>query len=169
MTPIVHTSAGILGWHFSRTRKLSFLFLFILISNLPDTDFIPVVLFGKAAPPHQLYTHNIFFSIAGALLFFPLLKEKREKLALFLTSISHLCFDLCVMDNWGEVGFRLFWPASEKLYNFGFFFCLKRGTLSDVFSLHNLITVSAETILIGLPCLIIARSSPERACSGYKT
>lgn len=159
MTPVVHTSAGILGWHLSEKIKLRYLFLFILVSNLPDTDFIPLLIFGKAAPAHQLYTHNIFFSIAGALIFFPLIKETRARVALMLTSISHLIFDLCVIDSWGDVGFRLFWPVTEKLYNFGFFFCLKRGTMSDVFSLHNLITVSAETVLITLPILIISRNS----------
>lgn len=40
VTPLVHSTIGLLGWQKSGSEKnIKTLFLFILVSNLPDIDF----------------------------------------------------------------------------------------------------------------------------------
>ena len=78
MSPIVHSSVALLGWQKTAENKnLKTLFLFLLISNLPDLDFLFSLIFGKKTfGLHQLYTHNVFFVCFAVLLFFPILKQK---------------------------------------------------------------------------------------------
>ena len=48
MSPVVHSSVALLGWQKSAENKnIKSLFLFLLISNLPDIDFIFSLIFGK--------------------------------------------------------------------------------------------------------------------------
>lgn len=121
-------------------------------------DFLLYYLFGRPQVfIHQLYSHNIFVSLAVALVFFPFLKSARERGGLVLISLSHLFMDLFVIDNVPPVGFRLFFPVYNKFYNYGFFPFVQRGSARDLFSVHNLIAVTCEVVIFVVPALVLCR------------
>lgn len=155
MTPIVHSAVGFLGWQISASRKnIKTLLLFILISNLPDFDFFLFLFVGKKELQlHQSYTHNLLFILFFTLVFFLFFKQKRERITLFLVSLSHLLLDLIIIDPVDPIGFRLFFPFWDQLFNFGFFPNLLRGSIPEIFSWHNVVTISIETAVFVVPIL----------------
>jgi hypothetical protein len=158
MTPIAHSAIGLLGWQKSASEKnVKTLFCFILLSNIPDIDFLLLIFYGKGQMKlHQAYTHNIFFIAFVTLLFFFVFKNSKERLVIFLVSLSHLILDVIIIDRVSPVGLRIFFPASNKLFNFGFFPNFMRGNFRELFSWHNLATISLEIALFVFPVLLIS-------------
>jgi membrane-bound metal-dependent hydrolase YbcI (DUF457 family) len=158
VTPIVHSAVGLVGWHKAVSQKnIKTLFLFILISNIPDIDFFLFIFFSKQELQlHQSYTHNIFFISFFTLFLFLLFRTNKERIGLFLVSFSHLILDLVIIDPVSPVGFRLFFPLSDKLVNFGFFPNFLRGSFGELFSWHNMVTISLETTFFVIPILVIS-------------
>ncbi len=159
MSPIVHSSVALLGWQKSAENKnLKTLFLFMLISNLPDIDFLLSLIFGKKTfGLHQYYTHNVFFVCFTVLLFFPILKQKKERIGFSLVAFSHLLLDLIGIDMVPPVGFRLFYPLSNRFFKFEVFPSMKRDNLAALFSLHNLWILALEVAIFLVPVLIYYR------------
>lgn len=161
MSPIVHSGIALLGWQKSmgqENKHLKTLLIFLLISNLPDIDFLFFLVIGKKAfAMHQYYTHNVFFVAVFPLLFFPILKQKWERIGLYLTAYSHLLLDLSTIDGGAPLGFRLFYPISEKLFYFGIFPNLHKNNLEEVFSFHNLWVSALETVVCLVPVLFYYR------------
>lgn len=155
MTPVVHSAVGLLGWQLSDSEKnIKTLFLFVLVSNLPDIDFLLFVFFKSGdVQIHQWLTHNIFFITFFTLPLFFFFKARRERIALLLVAFSHLLLDLVIIDPVPPIGIRIFYPAWNRLFNFGFFPNFLRGGVSDIFSWHNLMTVSLEVLCFVLPIL----------------
>ncbi|MBN2198786.1 MAG: metal-dependent hydrolase [Candidatus Aminicenantes bacterium] len=159
MTPLAHAAVGMTAWKLSSRRgEAKALFIFMLVSCLPDIDLLFYHLFGRPEVfKHQLYSHNIFFALLSAAVFFPLLKTKREKAALTLVALSHLVMDVFVVDDVAPVGFRPFWPLSNLLLSFGFFPYVRRGTPAQVLTVENLFALGLETALFAVPALIFCR------------
>jgi hypothetical protein len=160
VTPIVHSAIGLLGWQKSGSEKnIKTLFLFILVSNLPDIDFLFLLLMGsRDSQLHQSYTHNIFFIGLVTLFLFGVFKTGRERVSLFLVAVSHLVLDLIIIDPVAPVGFRMFFPLWDELFNFGIFPNFLRGNLSDIFSWHNVKTVTMEVVFFVLPIFYLCGS-----------
>ncbi|MCP5108731.1 MAG: metal-dependent hydrolase [bacterium] len=163
MTPIGHSGIALLGWQKStQTKNIKTLLLFLFIANLPDIDFLFFLVIGKKAfSIHQYYTHNVFFVLFTALLFFPFLKEKKERIGFTLIAFSHLLLDLITVDGVAPYGFRLFYPISEKLYHFGFFPNVHKENLSAMFSLHNLWLAALEAAIFLAPMLLFYRKKEK--------
>ena len=161
MSPVGHSSVALLVWQKSlKNKNLKTLLLFLLISNLPDIDFLFSLFIGKkTAAIHQYYTHNIFFVCVTALLFFPILKQTKERIGFFLVAFSHLLLDLLVIDTVPPIGFRLFYPLSNQVFNFGIFPNMERGNLAVVFALHNLWVLVLEAAVFLVPVLIYYRKA----------
>jgi membrane-bound metal-dependent hydrolase YbcI (DUF457 family) len=159
MSPVVHSSVALLGWQkTAKNKNLITLFFFLLISNLPDIDFILFLIFGeKTFGLHQYYTHNVFFVCFTVFLFFPILKQKKERIGFSLVAFSHLMLDLLVIDMVPPVGFRLFYPLSNRLFNFGIFPHMERDNLADIFSFHNLWVLALEIAIFLVPVLFYYR------------
>jgi len=159
MTPIAHAAVGLVGWKFfSRRENLKALVFFVVAACAVDLDFLLYYMFGRPQVfIHQLYSHNIFVSLAVALIFFPLLKTARERGGLVLISLSHLFMDLFVIDNVPPIGFRPFFPVYDKFYNYGFFPFVQRGSARDLFSMHNLVAVACEIAVFVIPALFLCR------------
>jgi len=157
VTPIVHSAIGLLGWQKSGVKmNLKTLICFILVSNLPDVDFLIIPLLGSVDMQfHQSYTHNIFFIGLVTLILFSVFKTGRARLSLFLVAVSHLVLDLIIIDPVAPVGFRVFFPLWNRLFNFGFFPNFLRGDLIRIFSWHNLRTVVLEVFFFALPVLYL--------------
>jgi hypothetical protein len=164
VTPIVHSAIGLLGWQKSGERKtMKTLFWFILVANLPDIDFIITPLLGSGGLFfHQFYTHNFFFVSLSALLLFSMFKTGRGRLSLFAVAVSHLILDLIIIDPVAPVGFRVFFPLWNRLFNIGVFPNFLRGDLGTVFSWHNLRTVALEMVFFVLPVLVLCGTQTIR-------
>ena len=161
MSPVAHSAFGLLGWQkFSETKNLKTLILFILVGNLPDIDFALFLIMGeKGLKMHQFYTHNIFFVFLTALLFCPLFTGKRERRGFLLVAFSHLLLDFVTIDGAAPYGFRLFYPVSLQLFNFGLFPNLWKDNLARVFSLHNLWVLCFETVVFLVPVVLVYRKA----------
>jgi len=178
MSPVGHSALGLLGFQWGTKQKdRQSLFIFILIANLPDIDHLLLLVMGKPGLSlHQYFTHNIFFALLAAWLgwLFIVKKEKkrffnpgtpypgshkREFLALIFVSYSHLILDLITIDHIAPIGFRLFYPLSDRFFNFGFFPNLLKGSLTEAFSLNNLLVIGLEAVVLMVPIAWIARRS----------
>lgn len=161
MSPIAHSGIALLGWQKStaqENKNIKTLLLFLLISNLPDIDFLFFPVIGnKAFTTHQYYTHNVFFVGMAVLLFFPFLKKKRERIGFSLIAFSHLLLDLVTIDAVAPHGFRLFYPVSEQLFHLGFLPNLHKKNLAEVVSLHNLWVLAFEAAIFLVPVLLYYR------------
>ena len=153
----MHSTVGLFGWQLSDSEKnIKSLFLFVLISNIPDIDFLLFMFFrSEEARIHQGYTHNIFFIIFITLLMFIFFKTRKARITLILVAFSHLLLDAIILDPVPPIGFRIFSPLWDRLFNFGFFPNFLRGGLRDVFSWHNFLTVSLEILFFVIPILLI--------------
>lgn len=163
MTPLPHAAVGLAAWKIaSRREDARALLIFMFVSCLPDIDLLFYHLLGRPEVfKHQLYSHNIFFALLSALVFFPLLKTPRERAALALVALSHLVMDVFVVDDVAPVGFRPFWPLSKLLVSFGFFPYVRRGTPAQVLSAENLFAFGLEMALFVVPALIFCRRELE--------
>jgi membrane-bound metal-dependent hydrolase YbcI (DUF457 family) len=159
MTPLPHAAVGLVAWKFlSRRDDLRALTAFLLVSCLPDLDFVLYNILGRPRLfSHQLYSHNILIALASAFLFFPLLRSSRERWSLVLVGLSHLVIDVFVVDDVPPVGFRPFWPFSRLLVSFGFFPYVRRGNLEQVLTLRNLTAFGLELLVFVIPAILICR------------
>jgi membrane-bound metal-dependent hydrolase YbcI (DUF457 family) len=159
MTPLSHAAVGLVGWKFlSRRDDLRALAAFLLVSCLPDLDFVLYYILGRPRIfSHQLYSHNILVALASAFLFFPVLKSSRQRWGLVLVGLSHLVMDIFVVDEVPPVGFRPFWPVSGLLVNFGFFPYVRRGTWEQVLTLRNLTALGLELLVFVIPAIFLCR------------
>ncbi|MBM3293338.1 MAG: metal-dependent hydrolase [Candidatus Aminicenantes bacterium] len=155
MSPVAHSALGLLGWELGASRKTwPSLALFVLAANLADLDFLFAFLFGRRPLfVHQAYTHNIFFVLAASGLLALALSKGRGRRALVLTGLSHLAADIFVVDAIPPVGFRLFFPFSEALFNVPLFPYLVRPPYGPVFSPRNIAVLGLEAAVFVLPVL----------------
>jgi len=157
MTPIAHSSAGFLGWEiFSENKNPRTLIIFILMANIPDIDFFFYFLLGKdIVGPHQYYTHNIFFVVLAAVIFWPLINSGKERAGVLLVAFSHLILDLFTIDTADPIGFRLFYPLSRQLFNLGLFPNILKSNWAEIFSFNNIKTFCLEIVIFVFPVYLL--------------
>ena len=159
MSPVAHAAIGFLGWgKFASRRNMRTLAVFILVANLPDIDFLFFLIVGKVGHNlHQFYTHNLMFTLLVPFFFFPLLKESREKIALVLVSVSHLFLDILMVDPVSPIGFPVFYPFWDRVFNLGIFPNLLRSNTASIFSAHNAAVIGLEIMTVVVPVLLMCR------------
>jgi len=159
MTPIAHAAVGLIGWkYFAGRENPRALVFFTIAACAVDLDFLLYFLFGRPEVfIHQLYTHNVFVSLAVAAAFFPWLKSSQARWGLVLVALSHLVMDLFVIDTVPPSGFRPFFPVYNRFFGYGFFPYLVRDGLGAIFSLRNFVALACEVGAFVVPALIICR------------
>ncbi|MBN2345126.1 MAG: metal-dependent hydrolase [Candidatus Aminicenantes bacterium] len=163
--PVGHALAGIAAQQvrpgfFFRNRWLDAA-LFVLLSVLPDADFLPGLLRGRP----NLYHHGAFHSIGAALavaalaggLFF--LRTKRfwpPAAVSFLLFGFHLFLDYFSLDLVAPFGLPLLWPFSGRYFISArpFFSNITRSARSgdffpSLFNRHNLEAAMQEIVILG--------------------
>ena len=157
MSPVAHSGLGLLGWRlFDRKQTVGTLFLYLLIANAADVDFLLHAVFqDRAVFIHQYYTHNLLFVLAVSLGFMFLLRDGPSRWGLVLTGISHLAADVIVVDTLKPVGIRLFFPIAGAFYNLPWFPYLQRGTWKEMATLRNLGVLVLEFGIFVLPVLLL--------------
>jgi inner membrane protein len=146
--------------------------LYVFAANAPDLDFIPGFFVGQLSRFHHGPSHSIGFAILFAALasvFFH--RRTRVFVIAFSLYLSHVLLDYLIQDPSPPHGVPLFWPFSYEYYMAPFAFFRRfdyashsvGSLLSPMFTLHNLLTVLIEVVLL-LPLLILvvcARSKPR--------
>ena len=174
-SPVGHSLFGLIIYYLTN-KKFNIIkywkipLIFIILSNLPDIDLLPM-LWGNmdlANSWHHIYTHTIGFSIIVSLLFFLVLQKDRIKISIivFLLIFSHIILDFLTIDSRYPFGVMLFWPFTLKYFHAfnPIFLPLKKGTISSLFTLHNVWTATDEILKFGsvLLILLIFRFRQER-------
>ena len=141
------------------TRWWPVLVLFAAIA--PDLDFLPGIIVGDPNRFHHGPTHSItaavVFTVVIALLFRSL--SKAQMLVLFLVYAGHVLADTLARDLGAPYGVPLFWPFDSHYYiaPVTLFSNFSHGThndglssvIQDIFSVHNLWTVTIEIAILG--------------------
>ncbi len=147
MTPIAHTIVGVwLGDVITDKLTLKDIFVFALISSLPDIDMIFQIMLPQKTI-HQIYTHNIFFVALTTFMVYLIYKNKKmAKFAIFAL-FSHLILDIFVEDFKAPYGVPLFFPLTDFTFTFPIFPTFYKASLKDVFSLKNLKPIIVELLI----------------------
>lgn len=159
------------------------IFIFALLANLPDIDYLPGFLAGFPNRYHHHEIHSLGFAALMGLIAGLVYLRMRGKfwacfLPVFFAVSSHLLLDLLTEDFSDPRGMMLFWPLSSEFYDFSwkiFKSVDKSNQSSDffisLFTLHNLRVVLIEfAIMLPLALLvtfmqrrrIAVRFQPER-------
>ena len=123
-TSVAHMIGGYAALESGARRSprpgIFFLFLVVIVANLPDLDFLPGVLVGDAALFHRGASHSLVAAVVVALALGAALRGraggfKRVAACAFLAYGSHLVLDMIVPDPSGyTAGVPLLWPLVES-------------------------------------------------------
>lgn len=167
-SPIAHTLLGLIAFELFRIKyplrsRSSVLFLFIIISNLPDTDLI----LGILSNDPNLYHQSLFHSLGGAIGIATLTvvitwrwKTMDPKLTftmVFLLFYGHVLLDFLgsASDTSIPYGVPMLWPLSNAHYSFHtpIFMDIWRGDTNQDFIQGMLNQHNLQAILIELGIL----------------
>ena len=124
-TSVAHIITGYAALEAGTKRSgrpgIFFLFLVVVVANLPDLDFVPGVLVGDAGlyhrgPSHSLFAAVLVAGLAGWAFGNRLGGARRVASWTFIAYASHLALDMLLPDpSGGSAGIPVLWPllASE--------------------------------------------------------
>lgn len=178
-SPIGHSLAGCAiyaGTNDNYTISWKTLFLYILVANLPDFDFIPGFLLGAPNSFHRGVSHSLGFAFLFGIVLGLLVARNTTTRRFFKNMIifsglyfSHIFLDLFSMDTSIPIGEKLFWPVSNEYFSapFHFFLDIKRKVSSNyefittLFSFHNFLAILIE-IAVLIPVLALVSFRKRR-------
>lgn len=160
-TPVGHSLAGSAIFIFSRTgdksKSIKELLLYVLVSIMPDFDFIPGIFIGNPNYFHHGVTHSIGFAFLVALIASRIIKFNgypawKNFSIFFSLYMAHTIIDYFAVDTTGPFGEKLLWPFSNSYYlsSHPVFMGVKHSDLAGLFSLYNIKVILYE-ILLFLP------------------
>jgi membrane-bound metal-dependent hydrolase YbcI (DUF457 family) len=158
-SPIAHAAAGYALYKFLNGRKLLtnlrrssplpwLLFIFIILSFLPDFDFLPGIVAGDYDAFHNSYSNSLLVGFGLALLIGLVggVTKRSRFLPWFLTTL--LAYEIhVVMDFFGnERGTMLLWPLTSERYQppIRLFYGFHRS--DGLWSISHLWTVITEMV-----------------------
>lgn len=171
-TPIGHSLAGYLFYHFSggkkRTADWRKLIFFTFFANLADFDYFFGLFSGQPNLYHHQFTHSFAFAVIIAGVFAGVMKvDPRKKfwasfLMLLAIYLSHILIDFFTLDTTAPFGEQLFWPFSQNYYisEIWIFRDIHKGDTTgelfrNLFSTYNWITGLTEIFIFFTFALII--------------
>jgi len=165
--PIAHSLGGVAIWKcqsnsFFKTWRQNLLF-FILLSNLPDLDFLPGFLIGEPSLFHHGVSHSLGMAILTGLLGGAFFWRKKGtsfwsgSLVIGLTYYFHILLDYFTVDERLPFGMMMVWPFSNEYYisNFKIFDKMVRSDQSgdffqSLFCMTNFWVALKELLIMGL-------------------
>jgi membrane-bound metal-dependent hydrolase YbcI (DUF457 family) len=144
-------------------RHRGFLFVALILANLPDVDYVPGFFVGDWHAYHHGYTHTLGWVVLVSLAVWLVAWHKApgKGFGVFLASCalagSHLLADLVTDDGRFPYGIMLLWPLTERHFisPVSVFWRLEKATLDDVFQWYNVRAVAVEFIR-ALPLVLAA-------------
>ncbi|NUO80896.1 metal-dependent hydrolase [candidate division KSB1 bacterium] len=143
------------------------IFIFALLANLPDIDYLPGYLKGLPNRYHHHEIHSLGFAalmgLVGGLVYLRMAgKFWACFLPIFFAVSSHLLLDLVTEDFSEPHGMMLLWPLNSEFYDVSWkiFKSVNKSNhsadfFSSLFTLHNLRVVLIE-LMIMLPLALAA-------------
>ncbi len=178
-SPIGHSLAGCAiyaGTNDSNIINWKTLFLYILVANLPDFDFIPGFLLGTPNSFHRGVSHSLGFALIfgtalGLFVARNTTTKRFFKKILILSGLyfSHIFLDFFSVDTSIPIGEKVFWPISNEYFSapFQFFLDIKRSISSNyefiatLFSFHNFLAILIEVAVL-IPVLALVSFRKRR-------
>ena len=172
-TPIAHSLLGLsVGLAYTLPRgswgdlaraarkKMGVLVFAVVVSNLPDMDYLPGLLSGYLNSYHHYYTHTVFWMVLmGGGLYLcqrALMAGTTGRDMAFIVSLLalHLLADWVTADGLAPYGMMLAWPWSDRftLSPVSLFPKTEKLSVADLFSAHNFRVALYETA-VGCFCL----------------
>lgn len=165
-SPVGHMLGGYIaaGRYCKRASILSSLMVLIFAANAPDLDFLYGAIRGDFNGLHHGASHSIgavIMFVALVYAFCKALNKQAGQLSAIagLAYSSHLALDLVTVDTTAPHGMKLFWPINEHyiLAPQTLFQNIEHGAMGDsllaalssIFSMHNLVSVGAEILVLG--------------------
>lgn len=143
---------------------------FVLLANLPDLDFvIGYLLAGDVHRFHSGASHSLLAALLLGLLlgrFAP--AGERGPLSIWICTAlaSHVLVDLFAGPGFGQpsYGVPLLWPLLDERIRmpFSLFLGVQHATWADLLGWRNVQVVAVETIVFGLPVLLLRRYTQSR-------
>jgi membrane-bound metal-dependent hydrolase YbcI (DUF457 family) len=163
-TPVAHSLAGAAIALLSSGKRpldLKVLTTSILAACVADIDFGVGFLVGRNV--HHYFTHSVGFTLFFAGTVYLLAQAYTrdrpafDTLVLGVSYLSHILLDLLSKDTAAPYGLQLFWPLSDEFYIFPIlvFDDIWRGTLAQLFGLHNWLAVAREILILGPPTALV--------------
>ncbi|MBN1352388.1 metal-dependent hydrolase [candidate division KSB1 bacterium] len=162
-TPIGHSLMGAACYAGLKNKqfKWSAFWLFLILANLPDIDYLPGILIGAPNRFHHGITHSLGFSvlagiIAGLLAKFALnLKFLRAFWVCTAVVFSHVILDYLCVDTSLPYGVPLLYPFSEEsvlspilIFSDVYKGATNRSFLAGLAEAHNWRTVMGEILIL---------------------
>ncbi len=170
-SPVGHSLGGFSVYLYLTVRRKGALWLVVfcvLVTNLPDLDFLPGWLAGEPNLFHRGGSHSIFVAlvvgvVAGLVAkltgkgkFIPVAS------AAFVLYGLHLVLDLFCVDNSTPRGFQMLWPLNDDYYiaPMTIFGDITRSPVAaeffqSLFSAHNFRAVINEIVLFLPPLMLL--------------
>jgi len=163
-TPVAHSLGGISVYLLSKKKntpndnKWLFILYCIIVSNLPDIDFICITNGGIefSSIYHHQITHSItFIFILSLVAYFT--GGLRLAIITFWCVGLHYLIDYFTFDNIPPKGIMFLYPFSRKYFiaPITFWFGNKHQTLGETVSIPSLISMGYDLITMGLIGLIV--------------
>lgn len=173
-SPVGHSLLGFVIFHLFKRKHVKWniliIVIIIIISNLPDFDFIPGILTGEPNRYHHGISHSFgFVLILSGVIYFALNfwdKTKSRMLTgwFFIFSSLHIILDFFANDTTQPFGEPLFWPlwSSYVISPYSIFFDIRRSNdikefFPSLFSLHNLKAILIEIVFVFILWVIMNR------------
>jgi inner membrane protein len=175
-SPVGHTIAGLCGYVLLARgvvprHRMKLLLASVVLSNLPDIDFLPGLFWGSLGMFHRQATHSLVAALVSGLLVGILMKKRNFPawpwgLWAFSLYLSHIFLDMLIDSSRGV---QFLWPFSRSYLSFpiaifkGFDYSASSalGTIQVLFSFNNLLTVLWEIALM-LPFVWLATIYAKR-------
>ncbi len=121
--PLMHSFVGYSVYRFSKkeeeVRNWKMAFYCMFLANLPDIDFLPGLLIGKAAKFHHTITHSFGAAFFCGLIFaslYYLWKNRNPLKFFFITFASYSSHIILDMFNHSWKGMPIFWPFTFQVF-----------------------------------------------------
>ncbi len=153
------------------------IFIFALLANLPDLDYLPGYLEGFPNRYHHHEMHSLGFAVlmglvAGLVYLRVVGKFWACFLPIFFAVSSHLLLDLLTEDFSDPRGMMLWWPLNSEFYDVSWkiFKSVNKSNHSadffiSLFTLHNLRVVLIELMIMLPLALAVTFTQRKRAAA----
>ncbi len=170
-TSVGHSLSGLIaymalaGW---KKWSIRLVIIFVLLSNLPDFDFVPGWLIGQPNLFHRGASHSMLLAFVIGLSAGVIVKTTRggkfvpALMTVFILYMMHLVLDLFSADYSTMPGFQIFWPFSNEHYIAPtvIFANITRSSIVEefvpsLFNSHNLRAMVNEVVIFTPPILLL--------------
>jgi hypothetical protein len=179
-SPLAHSAIGYLIYRQARTpgdkRRIGplpwLLLITVVVSNLPDLDFIAGILFGDLWAYHNQITHSLVVgtgvSLLAAGLTWLLMRHSFGRwYAIF--SLSYYLHIIMDFFTYKTRGIMLFWPLSEARFESPVKLFYGVRWSEGLFSASHLITLVTELVFAAALLLVVHLISKRGGSSGARS